>query len=51
MKVLYDKAEILRITALKSIEFIYEAVGCSLSYMVPQILKTIVITYPSNQLY
>jgi hypothetical protein len=46
MKVLYDKSEILVITALKSIEFIYETVGCSLSQMVPQLLKTIILTYP-----
>lgn len=48
MKVLHDRSEIMKITALKSIEFLYETIGCSLGQMVCQVLKSVINTYPSE---
>jgi hypothetical protein len=47
VKVLSDKAEIYKISALKSIEFFYDILGCSLGNFMPLILKTLILVYPT----
>jgi hypothetical protein len=47
-KSLHDKYEPLKITAIKLFEFLSETLGCSIGNFVPQILKSILETYPGH---
>ena len=47
-KCLNDKLEPLRIAAIRILEFLIEQLGCSIGTYLPQILKFILLTYPSQ---
>lgn len=41
-----EKVDPLRVAAIRGIEFLIEYLGCTISLYLPQILKTIILTYP-----
>lgn len=49
VKVLSDKAEIYKISALKSIEFFFETLGGTLGNFMPLVLKALISVYPSHK--
>ena len=48
LSLLSDKAEFIKVAAIKSLDFVIENMGCSLGESVITILKTILNTYPST---
>ena len=48
IKMLSDKLDPLRVAALKSIEFFIETLGCTINTTFLQILKEVIVTYPTN---
>ena len=38
----------MRVAALKSIEFFIETLGCTINTTFLQILKEVIVTYPTN---
>lgn len=45
---LNDKLEPLRVAAIRTLEFILEHLGCSVGLYLPNILKAMLLTYPSQ---
>ena len=51
MKTFSDKAECLKVAAIKGVEFLLEYLGCSLGQeFLPNLLQTITQTYPISYL-
>lgn len=48
VRMLGDKSDILKISSLKSIEFFYENLGCSLGSLMPMVLRSLISGYPAE---
>lgn len=49
IKSMYDRFEPVKIAAIKALEFVLESLGCSIGSYLPQLIKSIISTYPAHE--
>lgn len=49
IKSMYDRFEPVKLAAIKALEFVLESLGCSIGNYLPQLIKSIISTYPGHE--
>lgn len=49
IKSMYDRFEPVKVAAIKALEFVLESLGCSIGSYLPQLIKSIISTYPGHE--